>query len=144
MRRMHRSNPAFLLAFLVVFGPSAAHATCYKPGDYYPPVTGTTHIESIPPQVALPGVTPVYIEGYCFGDSQGSGNITLNGEAMTDIVFWTDAEIEFIPPFDAQSGDLVVTSSSYGSDSTAQEAGCVSTPPDNCGNGEITPTAPKR
>lgn len=120
--------------------PAAAHATCYEPGNYYPPVTGTTHIESVSPQAALPGVTPVYIQGYCFGDSQGNGTVTLNGETMTDIVFWTDAEIEFIPPDDATSGNLVVTSQSYGTDSTSLEAGCVSSPPGWCGNDSINAT----
>lgn len=59
----------------------------------YPPVTGTTHIVSVSPQVALPGATVVYIQGYCFGDSKGRGSITFNGEPITDIVFWTDSEI---------------------------------------------------
>ncbi|MEJ2010281.1 MAG: hypothetical protein P8Z30_19360 [Acidobacteriota bacterium] len=142
------SAPLLLVAFAVFLFPVAARGSCYEPlCCTYPPVQGTTHIESVSPQVALPGVTRVYIEGYCFGDSQGSGSITLNGEVMTDIVFWTDAEIEFIPPDDATSGNLVVTSSNYGSDSTAQEANCVSSSnenlniePDYCGNGEINAT----
>jgi hypothetical protein len=71
--------------------------------------------------------------------------VTLNGELMTNIVFWTDAEIEFIPPFEATSGDLVVTSSSYGSDSSANEAGCPGNyingeEWDYCGNDEINAT----
>ncbi|HVA00076.1 MAG TPA: IPT/TIG domain-containing protein, partial [Terriglobia bacterium] len=110
------------VAFAAFLLPVAAHGSCYKPlCCTYPPVQGTTHIESVSPQVALPGVTRVYIEGYCFGDSQGSGSIKLNGEPMTDIVFWTDAEIAFRPLLDATSGNLAVTSSSYGSDSTALE-----------------------
>jgi hypothetical protein len=87
----------------------------------------------------------VYIQGYCFGDSQGNGSIKLNGELMTDIVFWTDAEIAFRPLLDAVSGNLVVASSSYGSDSTALEANCAySEPPgwtaDYCGNDKINAT----
>lgn len=140
--------PLLVVAFAAFLFPAAACGSCYEPPCCtYPPVQGTTHIESVSPQVALPGVTRVYIEGYCFGDSQGNGSITLNGEVMTDIVFWTDAEIEFIPPDDATSGNLVVTSSSYGSDSTTKEANCVSSSndniniePDYCGNGEINAT----
>lgn len=79
---------------------------------------------SVSPQVAIAGITEVYIQGYCFGDTQGSGTITLNGEVINNIVEWIDAEIEFIPPFDATTGDLKVTSSSYGSDDTAAEANC--------------------
>lgn len=73
----------FFLAFAAFLFPLSAHGTCYEPlCCTYPPVTGTTHIESVSPQVALPGVTAVYIQGYCFGDSQGSGSITVNGEPM--------------------------------------------------------------
>jgi IPT/TIG domain len=137
-------SPVLLVPLIFLFS-LAARGTCYGPGNYYPPVQGTTHIESISPQVALPGVTPVFIQGYCFGDGRGSGSITLSGETMTNIVFWTDAEIEFIPPFDATSGNLVVTSSSYGSDSSANEAGCPGNYVggvnwDYCGNGEIDAT----
>lgn len=143
MLRVVQTVP-FLVALAAFLFPVAARAACYQPGNSYPPVQGSTHIESISPQVALAGITPVYIQGYCFGDTQGTGGITLNGEVVpaTNIVFWTDAEIEFIPPLDSQSGDLVVTSSSYGSDSSADEANC----PGNyingenwdyCGNGEI-------
>jgi hypothetical protein len=114
---MPRFRWVMALLLVVVFAPILlpvpAHATCYEPlCCTYPPVTGTTHIVSVSPQVALPGVTVVYIQGYCFGDTQGTGSITLNGEPMTDIVFWTDAEIAFRPPFDAASGNLVVTSQS--------------------------------
>lgn len=143
----YRSASATLLAvaFAAFLFPVAAHATCYEPlCCTYPPIQGTTHIESISPQVALPGVTIVYIEGYCFGDPPAIGSITLNGEAVTDIVFWTDAEIAFRPPLDATSGNLVVTSSSYGSDSTALEANCPASPPgwtpDYCGNGKVNAT----
>ncbi len=87
----------------------------------------------------------MYIQGYCFGDSQGNGSITLNGEPMTDIVFWTDSEIEFIPLLDATSGNLVVTSSIYGSDSSTKEASCPGyyvggEQWDACGNDEINAT----
>jgi hypothetical protein len=61
----------------------------------YAPVQGTTHIESVSPQVGLPGVALVYVQGYCFGDTKGIGSIILNCEPMIDIVFWTDAEIEW-------------------------------------------------
>ena len=80
-----RSASALLLflAFAAFLFPVAARGTCYEPlCCTYPPVTGTTHIESVSPQVALPGVTVVYIQGYCFGDPQGSGSITLYGELM--------------------------------------------------------------
>jgi hypothetical protein len=78
--------PLLVVGFAPFLFPVAARATCYEPlCCTYPPVTGTTHIESVSPQVALPGVTVVYIEGYCFGDTQGSGSITLNGEPMTDV-----------------------------------------------------------
>ena len=71
------------LAFAAFLFPLSAQGTCYEPlCCTYPPVTGTTHIESVSPQVALPGVTVVYIQGYCFGDSKGSGSIILNGEPM--------------------------------------------------------------
>lgn len=143
-----RSASALLLflAFAAFLFPLPAHGTCYEPlccTD--PPVQGTTHIESVSPQVALPGVTVVYIQGYCFGDTQGGGSIKLNGEAMTDIVFWSDAEIAFRPPLDTTSGNLVVNSQSYGSDSTANEANCQYNPPpgytpDYCGNDEINAT----
>lgn len=137
--------PLLVVAFVPFLFPVRAHADCYEPlCCTYPPVQGTTHIESVSPQVALPGATVVYIEGYCFGDSQGSGSITLNGEPMTDIVFWTDAEIAFRPPFDAASGNLVVNSQSYGSDSTAQETNCPASPPgwtpDYCGNDKVNAT----
>lgn len=75
-----------LVACAAFLFPVAARATPYEPlCCTYPPVTGTTHIESISPQVALPGITVVYIQGYCFGDSKGTGSITLNGELMTDV-----------------------------------------------------------
>lgn len=84
--------PPLVVAFAAFLVPLAAHATCYEPlCCTYPPVQGTTHIESVSPQVALPGVTRVYVEDYCFGDTQGGGSITLNGEPTTHIVFWTDA-----------------------------------------------------
>jgi len=146
---MHRSNaPLFLLAFLVVLVPSAAHATCYKPGDYSPPVTGTTHIESISPQVGVAGGTQVTIQGWCFGDSQGSGSITIGGVTVPTaqpgtpgITAWADAEIIFTVPFGAKTGDLVVTSSSYGHDDSATESarGCGDTDPnlDYCGNDNV-------
>ncbi|HEV2386228.1 MAG TPA: IPT/TIG domain-containing protein [Candidatus Acidoferrales bacterium] len=126
--------PSAMLIFLV---SPVALATCHKPGQTYPPVQGTTHIESVSPQVGLAGVARVYIQGYCFADGQGTGSVTLNGETVTNIVTWTDAEIEFIPPLDATTGNLVVTSASYGSDSTANEAACVSSPPDYCGNDKL-------
>lgn len=37
---------------------------------------------SVTPQVVLPGVTVVYIECYCFGDTKGSGSIKLDGAMM--------------------------------------------------------------
>jgi hypothetical protein len=125
------------LTFPIFLLPSAAHGSCYKPGSSYPPVQGTTHIESISPQFGLAGTTAVYVQGYCFGDTQGTGSVTVNGEPMNNIVFWTDAVIEFILPFDVQSGNLVVTSSSYGSDSSANEANCKSILQDWCGNDSI-------
>ena len=71
------------LAFAAFLFPLSAQGTCYEPlCCTYPPVTGTTHIESVSPQVALPGVTVVYIQGDCFGDPQGSGSITLYGKVM--------------------------------------------------------------
>jgi hypothetical protein len=106
-----------LLLFLL---PSAASA-CAEPG-IFPAVPWTTHIESITPQAGIAGITYVYVEGYCFGDSPGS--ITVGGAVVTDIVFWTDYEIEFQLPGNATTGDLVVTASSYGSDDSAKETGC--------------------
>ncbi len=148
-----RSASALLLflAFAAFLFPLSAQGTCYEPlCCTYPPVTGTTHIESVSPQVALPGVTVVYIQGYCFGDPPAGSivppgaSITLNGEAVTDIVFWTDAEIAFRHPLDAASGNLVVSSPSYGSDSTANEANCPASPPnyipDYCGNDKVNAT----
>lgn len=148
------STPLLALALAAFLFPAVARGSCYEPlCCTNPPVTGATHIESVSPQVALPGVTVVYIQGYCFGDPPAGGiippgaSITLNGEVMTDIVFWTDAEIGFIPPDDATSGNLVVTSPSYGSDSTTNEANCVSSSnenlniePDYCGNDKINAT----
>lgn len=105
--------PLIVVGFAAFLFPVAAHGSCYQPlCCAYPPVTGTTHIVSVSPQVALPGATVVYIQGYCFGDSQGGGSIKLNGEPMTDIAFWTDAEIAFRPLLDATSGKLEVISQS--------------------------------
>jgi len=74
----------------------------------------------------------------------GTGSITLNGEPMTDIVFWTDAEIAFRPLLDANSGNLVVNSQSYGSDSTANEANCPTPPPDYVGIFAVTTRSTQR
>ncbi|HEV2386751.1 MAG TPA: IPT/TIG domain-containing protein [Candidatus Acidoferrales bacterium] len=124
---------AVLTPFLPL--PGSCQTYCWEPGAY-PLTHSTTHIQSVSPQVAIAGVTEVYIQGYCFGDTQGTGTITLNGEPITDVVSWTDAEIEFIPPSDATSGDLVVTSSTYGQDDTATEADCAH-PYSFCGNDSI-------
>lgn len=110
--------PILFLALL----PPAAHA-CAEPGSYYPPVTWTTHIESISPQVGIAGITQVDIEGYCFGDTQGTGTVTVNGVPMT-IEYWSDAEIILDLPFDATTGDLKVTSANYGSDDSLGESAC--------------------
>ncbi|HET9179353.1 MAG TPA: hypothetical protein VFQ24_13430 [Terriglobia bacterium] len=145
------SAPLLVVAFAAFLFPVAAHATCYEPLCCTLPVTGTTHIESISPQVALPGVTVVYIKGYCFGDTQGTGSIKLvdpvtgnTQTTITDILFWTDAEIAFRVPFDAISDKLVVNSQSYGSDDTYKEANCPTPPPDYvgiyCGNDKINAT----
>ncbi len=57
---------------------------------------------------------------------------------MNDIVFCTDAEVAFILPFDASTGDLKVTSG-YGSDDTLTESqrACGGTDPDWCGNDKV-------
>ncbi len=77
-------------------------------------------INGVSPQVGIAGITYVYINGYCFGSS--AGTITLNGETMIDVPIWNDAEIEFQLPFDATSGDLVVTTTCCGADSTQIES----------------------
>ena len=43
------------------------------------PQPGFPHIESVSPQVALPDVTVVYIEGCCFGDPPAIESIILYG-----------------------------------------------------------------
>jgi hypothetical protein len=108
-----------LLTFLFPSRAGSCQMPCYS---CYPAPLGTTHIVGISPQVGIAGITYVYVNGYCFGDSQGSGTVTVNGEAMTTITNWSDAEIIFELPFDAQSGDLKVISSSYGSDDSASES----------------------
>ncbi len=50
---------AFCLTPMMLLIPHIASATCYAPGDAYPSVQGTTHIESISPQFGLAGVTEV-------------------------------------------------------------------------------------
>lgn len=115
--------------------PPAAHACC-------PPTisictsstTWTTHIQSITPQVGIAGVTEVYVQGYCFGDSIGS--ITIGGVAVTKINSWSDYEIEFVVPYNAKTGDLVVTSQSYGSDDSLLESLCCG---EGCNVGENWP-----
>lgn len=79
-------------------------------------------------------MTTVYVEGYCFGDSIGS--VTVGGVQVTKFKFWKDYEIAFTLPYNATSGNLVVTSQSYGSDSSEKEAVCCG---DACSDGENWP-----
>jgi IPT/TIG domain len=96
-----------------------------------------TIIESITPQAAIAGVTKVYVLGTCFGDTQGSGSVTIDGTLVTDILIWSDGEIVFTVPLFATSGNLVVTSDSYGSDTSANEGSCNNA--GWCGTGEFSP-----
>ncbi len=127
--------------FLTPLLPSAARA-CAEPGSY-PDVTWTTHIQSITPQTGIAGMTDVYVEGYCFGktygNSSGLGFVSLGGVRVPaeNVRQWTDYEIQFILPFDATTGDLVVTSSNYGHDDSETEATCCS---GGCGTTEKWPT----
>lgn len=102
---------------LVAFWPShlaAAPSYCSS----YP-----TTIESITPQAGIAGVTQVYVLGTCFGDTQGTGTVTING-TQAEVSLWSDGEIVFTVPFTATTGHLVVTSNSNGYDSSALEADC--------------------
>lgn len=106
-----------------------------------------TTIESITPQAGIAGVTKVYVLGTCFGDAQGSGSVKIKGIPATDYSLWSDGEIIFTVPVTAQTGNLVVTSDSDGSDSSANEADCAKV--GWCGTGNInadfsvtTPNAP--
>lgn len=59
-------------------------------------------------------MTAVYVQGYCFGDSQGT--ISVGGAAVTNIFSWTDFETEFIvpTPHTRDCAILSWTSDSYG------------------------------
>jgi hypothetical protein len=117
--------------------PARVRACAEPLTSTYPSVPWTTHIQSITPQVGLAGITEVYVQGYCFGDSVGS--ISIGGVAVTDIKSWADDEIEFVVPWNATTGDLVVTSNStqdYGSDDSASESVCCG---EGCSDGENWP-----
>jgi len=108
---------AVLTTLLVAFWPShlaAAPSYCSS----YP-----TTIESITPQAGIAGVTQVYVLGTCFGDTQGTGSVTVDGKPA-DVSVWSDGEIVFTVPVTATTGHLVVTSNSNGYDSSALEADC--------------------
>ena len=107
-----------LASLLIILRPSQVTASPY----YCSPSTYPTVIESIEPQAAVAGVTKVYVLGQCFGDNPGA--LTVNGTPVTDFSLWSDGEIVITVPFTATSGNLVVTSSNYGSDSSANEADC--------------------
>lgn len=129
MNRKFTAGAAVVLA-LALF-PRLCQAFCC-------PQCSTT-IESISPQVAIAGVTRVYVLGSCFGDTQGSGSVTINGTSVpaANFLFWADGELAFTVPFTASSGPLVITSGN-GSDSSTNEADCTNW--GWCGNGNINPT----
>ncbi len=79
-------------------------------------------------------MTKVYVLGQCLGDNPGT--LTINGTPVTDFELWSDGEIVFKVPFTATTGNLVVTSSSYGSDSSANEADCANA--SWCGSANIS------
>jgi IPT/TIG domain len=107
-----------LLTLLVALWPSQLVAT---PPSYCSSYPAT--IESITPQAGIAGVTQVYVLGTCFGDSQGTGSVKING-TPADVSTWSDGEIVFTVPVTATTGNLVVTSDSDGYDSSAKEADC--------------------
>lgn len=126
-----RLIPLIALALLAPLCPSA-HA-CAEPGGS-PNTLWTTHIQTITPEAGIAGITPVYVEGYCFGNTKDK--ITVGGHAVTDIISWTDYQIEFVLPADATTGNLVVTSQSYGYDSSLKESACCG---EGCSDGEDWP-----
>lgn len=127
----HLLKWSVLLTLLLPFGPTQLVASPY----YCSPSTFPTIIESIEPQAAIAGVTKVYVLGQCFGDDPGT--LTINGTAVTNFILWSDGEIVFTVPFTATTGNLVVASSSHGSDSSANEADCANA--SWCGSANISP-----
>jgi hypothetical protein len=65
-------------------------------------------ITSLTPNSGAIGST-VTIAGTTFGASQGTGSVTFNGVAATDITSWSDTEIVCKVPVGATTGNAVVT-----------------------------------
>lgn len=64
-------------------------------------------VSSVNPNTAEAGET-VTLRGYNFGDSQGDSQLILNNTIVNEIESWSDREIRFRVPADAQSGYVKV------------------------------------
>ncbi len=127
---------------------SSTGGTCwYKLNDYIPCTnanfgvpsdgaislngTGRTlpAITSLTPNNGTVGST-VTITGISFGASKGTGSVTFNGTAATDITSWSDTEIVCTVPAGATTGNIVVTNDyGYASAGSAFTVDAPATPP---------------
>ena len=70
-----------------------------------------------PPSLLVSSVSPaeaqagdlVKVHGYGFGTAQGDGTVSIGGATATDIISWSDSQIEVRVPSAASTGDVSVT-----------------------------------
>jgi hypothetical protein len=82
-----------------------------------------TYLYNYEPPAGFTGYTSVYIIGTGFGDTQGTGTITIGGVEVpaAQITMWSQGMLIATVPPGATTGPIVVTTS-YGSDSSTAEA----------------------
>jgi hypothetical protein len=133
---------SLFFAFAGFPGHSFAQSSDNWVGECWVPDGAGTTIFSITPQAGIAGVTRVYIIGTCFGDSQGTGGVSIGGVQVpaSSIFLWSDGEIGLVIPFTAQTGALEVDSQNSGSDTSTNEAGGNASYFAWSGNGQVNAT----
>lgn len=83
-------------------------------------VSSGPYIASISPNPAAPG-DEIMLKGLSFGTSQEESILSLAGEELSEITYWSDTEIHFTLPNNAESGKVKATVNSVSSNEVELE-----------------------